>query len=140
MTKLAALALATLVLAGCGTQAVPGALVAPKAMTASAAHQHINTYGSWVKGPVRAVKLITEHDEKGQPYTYQQLTVDSEGQDRPLDAKGTIVFTVPSDAPRVKVGQVVETFVSYTVIDAATHSFVNTPGRPYRAIDLTVDG
>lgn len=137
MTKLAALALAALVLAGCGTQAMPGAAVAPGAMTASATRPQVHTYGSFVKGPVLVVKLLSAPDGQGGTYTYQQLTVDATSS-RPFNGKGKIVFTVPSDAPRVKVGQVVETFVSYTLIEAGR--FVNTPGRPYQAGDLTIDG
>jgi hypothetical protein len=141
MKNVVAAALVALALTGCGAQAVSvSAVSAGGAMASSAKRQEIQLYGSFVRGKVLAAKTVTNQDSQGKPYQYQLLTVDAVATGDRLDGHGKIVFRVFAGQPLAKVGQVVESFVSYTVIESGTGAFVNKPGRPFSAGDLTIVG
>ena len=141
MKNLVATALVALALTGCGTQLAPvSAVSAGGAMGASAKRQEIQLYGSFVRGKVLAAKTVTHKDQQGKPYQFQVLTVDAVDTKDKLNGHGKIVFRVFTGQPLAKVGQVVESFVSYTVIESGTGAFVNKPGRPFSAGDLTIVG
>ncbi|MNS68455.1 hypothetical protein D3C72_1017370 [compost metagenome] len=141
MKNLVAAALIALALTGCGAQAVSvSAVSAGGAMASSAKRQGIQLYGSFVRGKVIAAKTITRKDQQGKVHQFQQLTVDAIAQGDRLDGHGTIVFQVLAGQPLAKVGQVIESFVNYTVIESGTGAFVNKPGRPFTAGDLKIVG
>lgn len=141
MKNLVAATLVALALTGCGAQVVPvSAVSAGGAMANSAKRQEIQLYGSFVRGKVIAAKTISRKDQQGQPYQFQELTVDAIATEGKLNGHGKIVFQVFAGQPIAKVGQVVESFVNYTVIESGTGAFVNKPGRPFTAGDLTIVG
>lgn len=138
MKNLAAIALAALVLTGCGVQTAPTAVLSKGAVAASAERHEIQLYGSWVQGKVLAAKRLTHRDEAGKTLVFQELTVHSTKRERPGDPHGPIVFRVTTGAPLAKVGQTVATFVNYTLIDSRTNTFVNKPGKPFWALELEI--
>lgn len=141
MKNLVAATLVALSLTGCGAQVAPvSAVSAGGAMANSAKRQEIQLYGSHVRGKVIAAKTMTRKDPQGKAHQFQQLTVEAIRQGDRLDGHGTIVFQVLTGQPLAKVGQVVESFVNYTVIESGTGAFVNKPGRPFTTGDLTIVG
>ena len=138
MMKIAAVALTALVLTGCGTQLAPVSTVTAKHVAASAKRDHLQLYGSFIQGKVLKAETLTHQDENGKAFQFQELTVDAKGVRASERDHGKIVFRVITGNPLAKKGDVVDTFVNYTVIDAKTGKFVNTPGKPFWAHDLEI--
>jgi hypothetical protein len=143
VTKLAVLALVALSLTGCGASALPSAAPATAsalsaASKASVDHE-IHLYGAFITGKVTAAKTLTNQDETGKAFKYQVLTVDAKNErEGTAGGKGRVVIRVMTGSPLAAVGQTVSAFVNYPVIDARTGTFINTPGRPYQVMKLTI--
>jgi hypothetical protein len=143
MNKLATLALVALMLTGCGTQGLPTAGAprrAAAAVTASAdrSADEIQLYGAFIVGKVREARRLTNKDENGKPFVFQELVVDAKSARFEDGPHGKVVFRVITGNPIAKVGQTVETFINYPVISAKTNTFINKPGKPFWAHDLTI--
>src|SRR5687768_16060404 len=113
MKNLAAIALVALTLTGCGAQLAPVSTAAPSAVTASAKRDELQLYGSFIRGKVLAAKTLTQQDENGKAFEFQELTVDARPRKGELGERGKIVFRVITGNPLAKVGQTVDTFVNY---------------------------
>jgi hypothetical protein len=140
MNKLATLALVALMLTGCGTQGLSttGApRVSTGAVAASADHE-IHLYGAFIVGKVRSAKRLTNQDETGKTFVFQELVVDAKSARFDDGPHGKVVFRVITGNPIAKVGQTVETFLNYPTVSARTNTFINKPGKPFWVHDLTI--
>lgn len=140
MKHLTAIALVALALTGCGTQPATVSPLQAGTVAASGKRQELQLYGSFIVGKVLKAKTITERNEKGQAFQFQELTVDVDPKGGKSGQHGKIIFRVIMGNPRVEAGQVVDTFVNYTVIDGRTNTFINKPGKPFWAYRLKVVG
>lgn len=143
MNKLATLALVALTLTGCGTQGLSttGApRTAAAAVTASAdrSANEIQLYGAFIVGKVLSAKRLTNQDETGKTFVFQELVVDAKSARFDDGPHGKVVFRVITGNPLAKVGQKVETFINYPLISAKTNTFINKPGKPFWSHDLKI--
>jgi hypothetical protein len=141
MNKLATLALVALMLTGCGTQAVPTASAPRTAAVKASADRpadEIQLYGAFIIGKVREARRLTNQDENGKSFVFQELVVDARSARFDDGPHGKVVFRVITGNPIAKVGQTVETFINYPVISAKTNTFINKPGKPFWAHDIQI--
>lgn len=143
MNKLVTLALVALSLTGCGTRALPTAgaprtAAAAVAASADRSADEIQLYGAFIVGKVLTAKRLTNRDETGKTFVFQELVVDARSARFEDGPHGKVVFRVITGNPIAKVGQTVETFINYPVVSAKTNTFINKPGKPFWAHDIQI--